>query len=71
MPGGVYLKGQDVAFYHEVYNLRADEAGHCVYRIEYRLYDRGRDDQRLLLARDITAAESDTYQAGRIPAAFG
>lgn len=66
MPGHVFNTDQDVAFYHEVYNLQPDASGLCRYHIEYALYDR--DARRTLLAsRDLASAEQETFQAGKIP----
>jgi len=67
LPGGVVKKGQDVAFYHEVYNLRPDEWGTGQYRVEYTLHDLRNNDRRLLRSEDLIALEPDTYQSGRIP----
>jgi hypothetical protein len=67
MPGHVFKADQDVAFYHEVYNLERDEAGTCRYRIDYTLYDTKRDQKRTLLSKDLESPERHTFQAGRIP----
>ena len=65
--GNVFKSHQDVAFYHEVYNLRPDSAGLCRYHVEYALYDEGRRDRTTLMAREYTSTETSTYQAGLIP----
>jgi hypothetical protein len=67
MPGHVFKKDQDVAFYHEVYNLRPGEVGVCRYRIEYSIYNRKKDDKRTLLSKEFESTERQTFQAGRVP----
>ena len=66
MPGHVFADDQDVAFYHEVYNLTPDSAGVCHYRIEYALYDSEQKERRSLVAQDLTSARRETFQAGKI-----
>jgi len=66
MPGHVFSDDQDVAFYHEVYNLTPDSTGLCHYRIEYALYDSGKKERRTLVSQELTSAERETFQAGTI-----
>lgn len=66
MPGHVFHDDQDIAFYHEVYNLAPDSSGQCHYRIEYALYDPGRAERRTLVSQGLTSAERETFQAGKI-----
>jgi hypothetical protein len=68
MPSHTFEKSQKVAFYHEVYNLRPDEAGQCRYRVEYSLYPEGKEEKRSLFAGDYESAERATFQAGTLPA---
>jgi GWxTD domain-containing protein len=64
----VFLDDQDIAFYHEVYNLRTDPDGQCRYRVEYALYDSNKRDRTTLMTHDYVSEERNTYQAGTIPA---
>lgn len=66
MPGHVFADDQDVAFYHEVYNLTPDSTGVCHYRVEYTLYDSGKKERRSLASQALTSAERETFQAGKI-----
>jgi len=66
MPGHVFTNDQDVAFYHEVYNLTPDSSGVCHYRVEYALYDSGKKERRTLASQELTSAERETFQAGKI-----
>jgi hypothetical protein len=66
MPGHVFADDQDVAFYHEVYNLTPDPAGVCHYRVEYALYDSGKKERRTLASQELTSAGRETFQAGKI-----
>jgi len=67
MPGHVFRSDQDVAFYHEIYDLRPDSSGVCYYQIEYSLYDRDGRNQRSLFADEFASRERETFQAGQIP----
>jgi GWxTD domain-containing protein len=67
MPNATFHKGQDVAFYHELYNLRPGGDGAYHYQTQYTLYDQNRNTEKVLLAQELTSPESSTFQAGRIP----
>jgi GWxTD domain-containing protein len=67
MSGRVFNAQQDVAFYHEVYNLQPDDSGIFQYRVEYTLYDEGRRDRRTLIVQSYRSHEAETFQAGTIP----
>jgi GWxTD domain-containing protein len=66
MPGHVFADDQDVAFYHEVYNLTPDSGGLCHFMIEYALYDSIKRQRRTLISQELTSAERETFQAGTI-----
>jgi GWxTD domain-containing protein len=66
MPGHVFNDDQDIAFYHEVYNLTPDSTGHCHYQIEYALYDAAHKERRTLVSQELTSTQRETFQAGKI-----
>jgi GWxTD domain-containing protein len=67
MAGHVFKNHQDIAFYHEVYNLQPDASGTCRYRVEYALYSADKSERRQLISQELSSAQSQTYQAGTIP----
>lgn len=64
--GGVFRRADDVAFYHEVYNLEPDSAGICHYRVVYTLFDIKGQNPKVLIDQMYDSNERDTYQAGTI-----
>jgi len=74
MTGNVFKNHQDVAFYHEVYNLRRDSLGMCHYRIEYALYNGDREERRIddpraepaALGADLVGTDPDATQPERV-----
>jgi GWxTD domain-containing protein len=68
MPSHVFKRGQSVAFYHEVYNLRPDSSGTCSYRVEYSLYREREGEAQHLFSNDYRSNGRETYQAGTLPA---
>lgn len=67
LPSRVFRTNQDVYFYHEVYDLNPDSTGMHRYRVQYTLYDRKRNNARVLYEGEFASAESQTFQAGSIP----
>jgi GWxTD domain-containing protein len=67
MAGHVFKNHQDIAFYHEVYNLKPDSSGTCRYRVEYALYNADKSERRQLVSQELSSAQPQTYQAGTIP----
>ena len=65
-PGRIFASGQDVYFYHEVYNLARQEDGASMYSITYTLYDERAHRARLLTNRTLESSESWVFQTGRI-----
>lgn len=64
--GGVFLREDDVAFYHEVYNLTPDTAGLCHYDVVYTIFDHKGQHPKVLIDQSYTSDQRDTYQTGRI-----
>ena len=64
--GGVFLREDDVAFYHEVYNLQPDAAGLCHYSVVYTIFDIKGQNPRVLIDQSYTSDQRDTYQTGTI-----